>query len=336
MRRLIAIAPLAALLLAWACGGDDTTTPTTDGGADAGLDTFVADTRPPFDVILPDTSLQQDIDGGPMCNPGKPFDPPTLVAEIDTSGTDATLRLSFDQLTAYFTSSRPGGQGDQDVWVATRAKVTDAFSAFEDLTVVDSPKIDRAPSLTADGLTLVFESPRISASSSVLVSRRADTMSPWGVPDGITSLGNFMLVTDPFVRSDGQILYFAAAPNGGDLDLYRAYKSGKNYVGAVNVGELNSQAQEELPTVSPDDRLIYLASAKLENGTKGGFDIWFSTRFSINAPFTAPTLATELNSADDDFPDYVSPDGCTLYFHRSQQGGDAGQTKTIWVAHKSM
>jgi len=333
MRRFVAIASASAVALIWACGGDGTSA--VDAGADASADRVVPDTSPPLDVIQSDTSQLPDIDGGPMCDPGKPFDPPTLVAELDTSGTEASLRLSFDQLTAYFTSSRPGGQGGQDLWVATRAKVTDAFSNIKNLDTQDSPQVDTHASITADGLTLVYESTRISPSQSVFVAKRADTMSAFGQPNGITGLGNFAIVTDPFVRADGQKLYFAAAPNGGDLDIFRANRSGKNFIGTTNVGELNSQAQEELPTVSPDDRLMYIASTRVEPNAQGGFDIWVSTRYSVNAPFTSPTLVKELNTPTDDFPDYVSPDGCTLYFHRSQSG-DGGPTKAIWAAHKSM
>ena len=129
--------------------------------------------------------------------------------------------------------------------MATRSKITDPFTNFKNLDTLDSPQVDTHASITADGLMLVFESTRISPSQSVLVAKRADTMSPFGQPSGISSLGNFMIVTDPFVRFDGQILYFAAAPNTGDLDLYRAYRSGKNFISATNVGELNSQAQED-------------------------------------------------------------------------------------------
>jgi WD40-like Beta Propeller Repeat len=320
--------------LVWACGGDDSTTPIVDAGVDA-PDTAIADTSPPFDIQLPDTSPVPDIDGGPMCDPAKAFDPPTLMAEINTTGTEASLRLSFDQLTAYFASSRPNGQGGLDLWTATRKKITDPFSAFTNVSVLNSPQVDTHPSITADGLTLIFESNRISPSASVLIGRRADTSSPFNPPDGVPSFGNFSVVTDPFVRSDGQILYIAAAPPNGDLDVFRAYKSGKTYVGTTNVGEVNSQAQEELPTVSPNDHLMYLASTRIDQGSKGGFDIWMSTRVSINLLYSSPAPITELNTADDDFPDYISPDGCTLYFHRSIFA-DGGPTKSIWVAHKSM
>lgn len=323
----------ASLLLAWACGGDDTASP-VDAGADAS-DAAVRDTSPPPDVIGPDTSPLPDIDGGPMCDPAKAFDPPTLVAELDTTGSEASLRLSYDQLTAYFTSARDGGQGGQDLWTATRAKITDPFSKLTNLDALDSPQVDTHASITADGLTLIYESTRSSPSASTLVARRADAASPFGPPNGLPSFGNFMVVTDPFVRADGQILYIAAAPTNADLDIYRTFKSGNAFIGTTNVGELNSQAQEELPTVSPDDRLLYFASTRVEPGAKGGFDIWFSTRFSINAPFTAPALVSELDTLDDDFPDYISPDGCTLYFHRSALA-DGGPVKTIWVAHKSM
>jgi hypothetical protein len=102
------------------------------------------------------------------------------------------------------------------------------------------------------------------------------------------------------------------------------------------VGELNSQAQESLPTVTPNDRLIYFASNRIESGAKGGFDIWLAVRPSLNDPYSAPALVPELNTSDDDFPDFIAPDGCTIWMHRNVTVADGGQSKVIYVATKSM
>lgn len=49
---------------------------------------------------------------------------------INTPHGDSVPRLSNDQLTLFFVSTRPGGQEDgvQDIWVATRASESDPFS----------------------------------------------------------------------------------------------------------------------------------------------------------------------------------------------------------------
>ena len=46
---------------------------------------------------------------------------------------DYSPELSLDGLTLYFSSSRPGGQGQADLYVTTRASIDDAYLAAEDL-----------------------------------------------------------------------------------------------------------------------------------------------------------------------------------------------------------
>jgi hypothetical protein len=54
-------------------------------------------------------------------------------------------------------------------------------------------------------------------------------------------------------------------------------------------------------------------------------------RASTTANFDPPVNVQELNTANEDWPDWLSPDRCRIYFER---GGTSG--RKIYVAERSM
>jgi hypothetical protein len=68
--------------------------------------------------------------------------------------------LGNDGLTIYFSSDRPGGVGDRDLWVATRNDPTTTFSQITNLAGVNSSSMDTDPVLSADERELLFASAR--------------------------------------------------------------------------------------------------------------------------------------------------------------------------------
>jgi hypothetical protein len=57
-------------------------------------------------------------------SPAGPWSTPVNVTEANSAANDAAPALSFDMMTLYFQSARPGGLGAYDIWEATRAKLT--------------------------------------------------------------------------------------------------------------------------------------------------------------------------------------------------------------------
>lgn len=70
--------------------------------------------------------------------------------------------VSADGLTLYFASTRAGGAGGEDVWVATRNKRTDDFSAVNVSleATINSPQDDEPSWLSTDGCRLYMQSTR--------------------------------------------------------------------------------------------------------------------------------------------------------------------------------
>jgi Tol biopolymer transport system component len=88
------------------------------------------------------------------------FGTPLPVTELNSSGNDAGIFLTPDGLVALFASDRTGGLGGVDIYRATRASTSSAFSTPQRLTAVNSSADDFDPQLTADGQELFFASTR--------------------------------------------------------------------------------------------------------------------------------------------------------------------------------
>lgn len=93
--------------------------------------------------------------------PGGWFGPPRLVAEINSPQADLTPSISRDGLELVLASDRPGTVGGQDLYVATRKSLHQAWSTPQNLgPLVNSTSVENFPALSADGETLYFTSSR--------------------------------------------------------------------------------------------------------------------------------------------------------------------------------
>jgi len=89
---------------------------------------------------------------------GRPVD------KINSNGDDEDPTLTADLLQIYFTSRRPGGSGNGDIWFATRASRTLPFD-IDTLNPavgeeVNSEYQELSPAISRDGLTLWLASDR--------------------------------------------------------------------------------------------------------------------------------------------------------------------------------
>lgn len=86
---------------------------------------------------------------------------PSPAPGLNTPQNDSRPNLRRDGLEIFFDSNRPGGLGGADLWTATRASTSDAWSATTNLGPnVNSRAVDARPSLSWDGTTLYFGSTR--------------------------------------------------------------------------------------------------------------------------------------------------------------------------------
>jgi hypothetical protein len=133
-----------------------------------------------------------------------------------------------------FTSfNRPGGLGDFDIYLSTRASDEEPFGPAVDVTELNGPFRDTRTAISADGLEL-FESSDVTGriggigSQDLWTSTRATTADPWSTPVNLGATVNDVTFDGaPALSFDGTELYFfSARPGGfGAFDLYVSTRS---------------------------------------------------------------------------------------------------------------
>ena len=103
------------------------------------------------------------------------FGPAQLVPELNTTLNDVRPNVRKDGLEIVFDSNRPGTFGLLDIYTASRATTTDQWSTATNLgSLINSTGNDARPTLSRDGLTLLFGSNRAGGDgqSDIYISRR--------------------------------------------------------------------------------------------------------------------------------------------------------------------
>lgn len=266
------------------------------------------------------------------CDLAKPFGQPTALSELNTTNADAYVRLSPDEQTAYVASIRPSGAGDYDIYVATRPDVTMPFGALSPIEAIDTANGDDVPTVTADGLTMVF-SDSATGLYDLYMTTRTSAAGSFGPPIPVAGINDPTEYDHtPYLSPDGMTLYFASTRGtaGVSYDLYRTTRRNltSTFGTPTKITELSTGDGDSDPVVSPDGLTLYFTSYR--NGGTGSSDIWVASRASTGDPFGIATNVTELNTTMAEWPTWISNDGCRLYFGSDRGGGMGGHD--LWVA----
>ena len=144
-------------------------------------------------------------------------EPTNLVPTVNSQAIDGQSSVSADGLSLFFYSERSGGYGGRDIWIAARATTDGDWTPAENLgPPVNTSYRESAPSVSADGLMLFFDSDRGGSGDEIWMTTRQTTDDPW-----TTSV-----VLEPPVNSsaedgsgrispDGLALFFASRRSGG-------------------------------------------------------------------------------------------------------------------------
>jgi len=212
-----------------------------------------------FDMYVATRAAAQD-EWGPAVNLG-----PTL----NSAAWEHTLNISPDGLSLYFSSDRPGGSGQMDMWVATRPDTASPWGASVNLgPAVNSAAWDLSARESADGLTLLFHSQRSGGlgGEDIWMSTRATKNAPWGKPVNVGAPVNSGANDGEAVLTpDGLTLFFCSDRAGGigNYDLWVTTRRSTNHAWgpAINLGRsANTPATEWLGSISADGSTLYFAS----------------------------------------------------------------------------
>jgi len=204
-----------------------------------------------------------------------------LGAPINTEHDDELPCLSADGLTLYFSSTRPGGHGESDLYLSTRITKDDPWQAPVNFgTPVNSPEKDDYPFVSTDGLTLYFTSQRAGGygSGDTWVATRATTEDPWGDPvNPGPEINSPTYDSLPCSSLDGLTLFFQSMRSGGygETDLWVATRpsSSEPWDAPVNLGPpINTRSADAVLRISEDGFMCYFSSSR--PGGEGEFDVF--------------------------------------------------------------
>ncbi len=253
---------------------------------------------------------------------------------VNSSANDGSMSISANGLELYFGSyNRPGGYGHYDIWVAKRETIDDDWSSPTNLgPTINSSSREVGPEISADGLTLYFNSDRPGGYGDVdlWLSTRPTTNDPWAEPVnlGPTINSSYANVT-PNVSGDGLELFFTSDRPGGSggQDIWITERQTTRQMTElvwgtpVNLGPtINSSNIEGAPEISADGLALFFNSDR--PGGYGGTDLWVATRVNVSDLWgTTKNLGPMVNSLSGDSGAALAGDGSTLYFTSDRPGG---------------
>ncbi len=254
-----------------------------------GLTLFFASNRPegPDDAVLDNNiwvSQRTCTDADdPVCAWQQPV---SLGPPVNTGSNDAGPALSRDGHSLFFFSNRPQGSfGSNDIWVAWRADVHDAFGWETAMNLgpgVNTSGFEGGPSQFAN---------EEGGASQLYFNRNPDPNPPLGL--------------------------------GGDIYVSQQSADG-SFSTAVPVAELNTDATDQRPSIAHSGLDIYFYSSRLgsmpnPSGAPSN-DIWGATRESVLDPWSPPTnLGSPINTGAGELHPLIVAKGGTewLYFARN-------------------
>ncbi len=250
---------------------------------------------------------------------------------INSSYGEAVPSISADGLELYFSSDRPGGSGDSDIWVTTRPTTKDDWEEPVNLgPTVNSQYAEGSPTISADGLTLYFDDyaiprPGGTGGVDVWVTTRATVSDPWDPPVNLgVPVNSGSRDGGPSISDDGLMLFLYSNRSGGrgSNDILVATRSSTedDWDTPVNLGlTVNTSSGDCCPSISADGRTLFFGSNR---SGSANYDLWMTTRSSVSDLWGEPfNLGSTVNSSTFDDGPSISTDGSTIFFMSNRPGG---------------
>lgn len=197
------------------------------------------------------------------------------LSELNTPGDEGLDSFSADATKLYFTTTRKGGMGKNDIYVATRT--AKGWSEPENMgPPINTKYNDANASVSADGKKLFFVSDRPGGIGGYDIwMSRLGPNGKWAVPVNLGETIN----TDGwegnvFIAPDGQTLYFSSNGHGGfgGADVFRSILRDGKWSRPENMGEkINTTGNDTYFTIPGSGDLAYMSTSLA--GGAGGADI---------------------------------------------------------------
>lgn len=196
--------------------------------------------------------------------------PINIGAPINSSYDEWDAWLSADGNFMVFSSNRPGGIGDNDLWTSKR--VSGIWQTPVNMgATINSSSGENAPWLSADTLRMYFSSNRDGGYGNWDIYMSEKSAGQWQPPTNLGSVINYYWIdTGPWLTADEMTLYY----NQG-FDLYTSQNISGQWQPHVSLGpNINSSFREDRPRLSPSGTTLYFTSDR--TGGYGSWDIYKS------------------------------------------------------------
>jgi outer membrane protein OmpA-like peptidoglycan-associated protein len=270
-----------------------------------------------------------------------PFEPKNLGSTINTEMDEYYPCITADEQTLLFTrlvkDDRAFRGMQEDFYISSRMTGT-SWSDAQPVVEINTVQNEGAPSLSADGQTLIFTACETADGS-------------WGATrQGIGSCDLFFSIKEgkawsdaknlgqginsgswesqPSYSADGRTLYFIRGKRSAqgikDQDIYYSYimDNGKWAPAQKIPGRVNTIFEEESVMIHPDGRTLYFSS----NGHPGmgGLDIFMSTILPNGEWDTPVNLGYPINTSADENSLQVAASGKLALFASERASGFGG------------
>jgi hypothetical protein len=280
----------------------DTTGPEGDGDTDA-------------DADLDGDDGVDDADGGCV----EAWLAPVPAGKLNVAGVyDGTPRLSEDGLTVYFSSKRPGGVGQEDIWTASRPRRSARFGTPTLVAGVNSAAGDVAPHPSPDGLRLYFGTYRADpAHQEIWMASRAAAGEPFGSATRLAELDSDTGEAWPWLSHDELLIYFFSYRPPLDAhglgDIWRARRTDRSapFGSIEKVPGVDTGWQDEAPFLTADSLALYFNQGRVGEGPD--CTILVARRRSTADPFDPPVAVAGIDTPLCDQMGWISADEAELF-----------------------
>ncbi len=249
-----------------------------------------------------------------------PFGAAQLVPNVNSVAQDWGGHLTEDRLELYFGSTRLGAP---DLFVARRPTPTAPFDAPIRLDTLSTTSRDDNPFVSADGLTLWFDS-----NNDVMITTRATTSDAWGTAMPVPELNSADDDVAVALTADGLSIYVTSGRPGGagGYDLWTARRSATDQPFPALV-----------PTVPPNTSAFECCAYVAPGGT----ELWYTAGAGIRViqrdaatGLTSGTPTTHtLNTPDNEIDVFGTIDGEVIGFSSDRLGG--GGSYDLYLMERS-
>ena len=233
---------------------------------------------------------------------------PIAITSLNTPQRDSDPALTANGLELFFSSSRQGGMGGDDIYYTKRATTTSAWDPPTSLAGLSSASADLSVEITGDGQHLWFQSLR-SGMGDIYTSNRGPTGG--SAPTIVTELSSPTEIEADFGVSPDGLTVIVSRGALGSRALYIATRSdiAAAWGTLAPLAAINGMSDDpSAPSPSNGANVVYFHADPVRN-------IYVSTK--TGNTYSAPVPVTEVNTSLRDGCPFVPQANDVLYFERN-------------------